>query len=46
MPMRDALWLLAIAGFIIAVGCFASYHMALAGHPNAYWLWHTFLGVM
>jgi hypothetical protein len=46
MTGKDFLSLGSIMAFVACVGAFLSYHLALASHPGAYWLWHKVLGVM
>ena len=30
----------------IPLGLAISYGLALAGHPNSYWLWHNVFGIL
>jgi hypothetical protein len=46
MTGKDILSLGLIMALAMCVVAFLSYHLALAGHPGAYWLWHKVLGVM
>lgn len=44
--MRDNLTYSALTVFGLVLSVAASYGMAMAGEPRAYWLWHTVLGVL
>ena len=42
----DKMRTIALVAIWLVVSCACSYLLALAGHPSAYWLWHTILSMM